>query len=585
MGLGGVRAALAAGRNTIDATLAAGRAVTQAGLLAALRWPGLRVLARELARGKANPSLLFRFHAENSPHRIAVIEPRSLASLASRAEERGAGPPAEDRVYSFFALNEAIDRLGYALDRRGVGPGVTALLALKNRPEFLMCQVALARVGASVVTASWRSTPAELAYLAGHSGARLLLFDSDIAGVIREAGPRLEGISPEEMIAIGERVPGFSHLDDVLAAFDDLAAERGASPDRSERAAVVMYTSGTTGKPKGAVRGFGGGIVLPALGAIGATPMRAGDVHLAVCPLYHLTALGFVNLSLIVGATIVILPEFQPELFLEAIQRYRVTTTAVVPTMLHRVLELGEARLRAYDTSSLTAIFVGGAPLSPTLAAEVMAAFGDRLFNFYGATETGIVTIAGPEDLRASPGTIGRPVAGSELLLLREDGTPCRDGEVGELYVRSSLLVSGYHRDPGATRESTRDGYFSVGDLARRDARGCYHLEGRKRDLIISGGENVYPAEVESVLHEHPAVAEAAVVGVPDRDFGERVRAIVALRPGAAASEGDIRAHCRARLAGPKVPREVVFVGALPRNPTGKVMKRELAGPEGKSAD
>ncbi|WP_437765609.1 AMP-binding protein [Sorangium sp. So ce281] len=575
MRLGGVRAALASGRGTIDATLAAGRAVTQAGLLAALRWPGLKVLARELARGKANPSLLFRFHAENSPHRIAVIEP---LSLAPRAAERGAGPPAEDRVDSFFALNEAIDRLGYALDRRGVGPGVAVLLALKNRPEFLTCQVALARVGASVVAASWRSTPAELAYLAGHSGARLLLFDSDIAGVIREAAPRLEGIPPGEMIAIGERAPGFSHLDDLLA-------ERGAAPDRSERAAVVMYTSGTTGKPKGAVRGFGGGIVLPALGAIGATPMRAGDVHLAVCPLYHLTALGFVNLSLIVGATIVILPEFEPELFLEAIQRYRVTTTAVVPTMLHRVLELGEARLSAYDTSSLTAIFVGGAPLSPALAAEVMAAFGDRLFNFYGATETGIVTIAGPGDLRASPGTIGRPVAGSELLLLREDGTPCEDGEVGELYVRSSLLVSGYHRDPGATRESTRDGYFSVGDLARRDARGCYHLEGRKRELIISGGVNVYPAEVESVLHEHPAVAEAAVVGVPDRAFGERVRAVVALRPGATASEGDIRAHCRARLAGPKVPREVVFVDALPRNPTGKVMKRELAGPEGKSAD
>ncbi|WP_437586556.1 class I adenylate-forming enzyme family protein [Sorangium sp. So ce1000] len=557
------------------AALAAGRAVTQTGLLAALRWPGLRVLARELARGKANPSLLFRFHAENSPHRIAVIEP---LSLARRAAEGGAGEPADDRVYSFFALNEAIDRLGCALDRRGVGPGVTALLVLKNRPEFLICQVALARVGASVVTASWRSTPAELAYLAGHSGARLLLFDADLAGVIREAAPRLEGIAPDGMIAVGGRAPGFSHL-------DELTAERGAAPDRSERAAVVMYTSGTTGKPKGAVRGFGGGVVLPALGAIGATPMRAGDVHLAVCPLYHLTALGFVNLSLIVGATIVILPEFQPELFLEAIQRYRVTTTAVVPTMLHRVLELGEARLRAYDTSSLTAIFVGGAPLSPALAAEVMAAFGDRLFNFYGATETGIVTLAGPEDLRASPGTIGRPVAGSELLLAREDGTPCRDGEVGELYVRSPLLVSGYHNDPGATRESTRGGYFSVGDLARRDARGCYHLEGRKRDLIISGGVNVYPAEVESVLHDHPAVAEAAVVGVPDRAFGERVRAFVALRPGAAASEGDIREHCRAQLAGPKVPREVVFVDALPRNPTGKVMKRELAGPEGKSAE
>ncbi|WP_438004325.1 AMP-binding protein [Sorangium sp. So ce321] len=578
MDIGGARAALERGRRKVgalkDEALVVRRAVTQTGLLAALRWPGLKVLARELAKGRANPSLLFRYYAENSPSRVAVVDPRSLARGAAVG---GAEGPVEDRVYSFFALNEAIDRLGYALDRRGVGPGVTVLLVLKNRPEFVMSQIALARVGASVVTASWRSTPAELSYLAGHSGARLLVFDAEIADMIREAAPLLAGIPREGMIAVGARAAGFSH-------FDELLAERGDAPDRSEQAAVVMYTSGTTGKPKGAVRGFGRSVVLSALGAIGATPMRVGDVHLAVCPLYHLTAFGFVSLSLVLGATIVILPEFQPELFLEAIQRYRVTTTAVVPTMLHRVLELGEARIRAYDTSSLTAIFAGGAPLPPALAAEAMRVFGDRLFNFYGATETGIVTVASPEDLRASPGTIGRPVAGSELMLVGEDGRPCRDGEVGELYVRSPLLVSGYHRDPDATRESTLDGFFSVGDLARRDARGCYHIEGRKRDLIISGGVNVYPAEVESVLHDHPAIAEAAVVGVPDRAWGERVRAFIALRPGASASEDDIKAHCRAQLAGPKIPREIVFVDALPRNPTGKVMKRELVGPEEKPA-
>ncbi|WP_437670950.1 class I adenylate-forming enzyme family protein [Sorangium sp. So ce131] len=573
-----VRDALAAGRRRIGAlkeeVLVAGRAVTQTGLLAALRWPGLKVAARELARGKANPSLVFRFYAANSPHRSAVIDPRSLAPGAAEGEARG---PAEDRAYSYFELNERIDRLGLALHRRGIGPGATALVALKNRPEFVISQVAIARVGWSAVTASWRSTPAELAYLAGHSGARLLLFDADVADMIREAAPRLEGIAREDMIAVGGRVPGFAHLDELVEG-------GGAAPDRSDQAAVVMYTSGTTGKPKGAVRRFGGGIVMSAFGAIGATPMRAGDVHLAVCPLYHLTAFGFVNMSFMLGATVVILPEFRPELFLEAIQRYRVTTTAVVPTMLHRVLELGAARLRAYDTSSLTAIFTGGAPLPPALAAEVMGVFGDKLYNFYGATETGIVTIASPEDLRASPGTIGRPVAGSELLLVGEDGRPRADGEVGELYVKSPLLVSGYHRDPDATRESMLGQYFSVGDLARRDARGCYHIEGRKRDLIISGGVNVYPAEVEAVLHDHPAVAEAAVVGVPDPAWGERARAFVALRPGASASEDDLRAHCRARLAGPKVPREFVFLDALPRNPTGKVMKRDLAGAERKQA-
>lgn len=544
------------------------KTVMQTGLLAALRWPGVQVLARELARGKANPSLLFRFHAENSPHRTAVLYPESLAA------SRGEGAPAKDRAISFLELNDGIDRVGYALHRLGIGPGVSVLVMLKNRPEFLMVQPAIGRVGASVVTASWRSTAPELRFLAGHSGARVLFFDVDVADVVREAASELPGLPRdlprERMIAVGGRVDGFPF-------FDELIAERGAAPDRSERGAVVMYTSGTTGKPKGAVRTFDAGTISSTFAAIGETPMRVGDVHLAVCPLYHLTAFGFVSFSFVLGSTVVILPEFRPELFLEAIQRYRVTTTAVVPTMLHRVLELGRDRVRAYDTTSLRAIFSGGAPLPPALAAEVMDVFGDRLYNFYGATETGIVTMAGPADLRASPGTIGRPIPGIEIHLVREDRTLCAEGEVGELYARSALLVSGYHDDPNATRESMLDGYFSVGDLARRDARGCYHVEGRKRDLIISGGTNVYPAEVEGVLHDMPAVAEAAVVGAPDRAWGERVRAFVVLRPGFDASEDDVKAFCRARLAGPKIPRDVVFLGVLPRNPTGKVLKRELA--------
>jgi acyl-CoA synthetase (AMP-forming)/AMP-acid ligase II len=543
-----------------------------------VRLPGARVLAQELLRGKANPSLLYRFHAANSPHRIAAIYPQSLAPQreagpqgpAPQGEQGGATPgPLEDRAYSFFEIDDAMDRVSLALQRRGVGPGASVLLALKNRPGFLIVQVAANRAGAATVTASWRSTAPELQYLARHSGARALFFDADVADVVREAAPGFEGIPRENMFAVGGRVDGFSHL-------DELVAERGAAPDRSEQGAVVMYTSGTTGKPKGAVRTFGGGVIGSTLAAIGETPMRVGDVHLAVCPLYHVTAFGFVGFTHLLGGAVVILPEFRPELFLEAIQRYRVTTTAVVPTMLHRVLELGEARIRAYDLSSLKGIFSAGAPLPPALAADVLRVLGDRLYNFYGATEMGIVTVAGPEDLRASPGTIGRPVPGCDVVLVREDRTPCAPGEVGELYVRSPMLVNGYHNDASATREAMLDGYFSVGDLARRDARGCFHIEGRKRDLIISGGVNVYPAEVEVVLHDHPAVAEAAVVGVPDREWGERVRAFVALRPGASAAREEIQAFCRGRLAGPKVPRDVVFLDVLPRNPTGKVLKREL---------
>jgi fatty-acyl-CoA synthase len=248
----------------------------------------------------------------------------------------------------------------------------------------------------------------------------------------------------------------------------------------------------------------------------------------------------------------------------------------MVPTMLHRLVELGPDVIKRYDLSSLTAIFSGGAPLPASLANQVMDLLGDKLFNFYGATETGIVTVAGPDDLRASPGTIGRAISTVEVRLIGDDGRDVPEGEVGELYAKSALMVEGYHADPEATRQAMIDGFFSVGDLARRDKRGCYFIEGRKRDMIISGGVNVYPAEVEAVLDAHPGVAEVAVVGVPDREWGERVRACIVRREGSSCEDEELKAFCRKRLSGPKVPREFLFLESLPRNPTGKVLKREL---------
>jgi fatty-acyl-CoA synthase len=535
-----------------------------------LTWPGAKLLLRSLSsgKGKTNPSLIFRFYAENDPDRTALVQ------VTSPARPPGAPELTTRRHYSYREMNETIDRIGLAMSRRGIGKGAGALLLIKNRIEFLLIQPALGRIGGSAIPASWRSTAPEIEYLARHSSARVIFFDADIADTIREVAARLS-IPKSNFISVGGEVPGFASFEEIIDR------ERGEAPDSSEEGQVVMYTSGTTGKPKGAVRTFQQNALAGALCFIGETPMALGDVHLSACPLYHATAFGFCGFSFLLGGTIAVMSEFKAEPFLDAVQRHRVTTTALVPTMIHRLVELGPAAIRQRDLTSLRAIFSGGAPLSGPLAIEAMDLLGDKLWNFYGATETGIVTLASPADLRSSPGTIGRAIPSVEIRLLDEAGSECRTGDVGEVYARGPMLVDGYHADAEATRQSMNDGFFSVGDLARRDARGCFHIEGRKRDMIISGGVNVYPAEVEGVLHEHPAIAEASVVGVPDREWGERVRAFLVLRPGMDATDDDLKAYCKGRLSGPKVPRDYIFLESLPRNPTGKVLKRELRAMEG----
>ena len=535
-------------KDEVGRIVVAERVLREKGMAKALRPRGALALARLALERQTNPAALFRFWAANSPDAVAM------------AWSTGS--------WTFAELEDRIARLATGLARRGVGKASTAVIVVKNRPDFLVLHTALGRLGAASVSASWRSTPAELAYLAEHSGASMLFFDHEIVDTVRRTP--LPRIPRERQVTIAGRLPGFALLDDWLAA------RPGRVRASRDEGTVVMYTSGTTGKPKGAVRRFRRETLGAALGFIGETPMAPGDVHLVACPMYHATAFGFLALSYALGGSVVLLETFEPRAFLEAIERHRVTTTAVVPTMLHRTLALGPSELAHHDTSSLRAIFSGGSALSASVATRTLDAFGDVLFNFYGATETGLVTLASPADLRAAPGTIGRALPGNEIRLLDPEGRDVPAGEVGELYVRNAMLIEGYHHDEAATRGSMQGQFFSVGDLARRDALGRYHLEGRKRDLIISGGVNVYPAEVEAAIEAHPDVAEAAVVGVADAEWGERVVAFVAPRAGATLDPADLAAWCRERLAGPKTPRTWRVVDALPRNPTGKVLKRDL---------
>jgi fatty-acyl-CoA synthase len=479
-----------------------------------------------------------------------------------------------DRSVTFADLDERMNRAAVALARRGFQRNTSVVIMMRNRPEFLEVQGAAGRLGAAAVSVSWRSTASELVYLATHCGARAVVFEADLWHVIEQAKKNLTAISARDFIAVGGEAPGCSLYE------EDFLAPPGATidveRDVADEGAVVIYTSGTTGKPKGAVRKFPKDALHASMQFISETPMRSDDIHLVTCPLYHSTAFGFLAFNALLGGTAVLMEEFKPELFLELVERHGVTTTAVVPTILHRVMSLEPQLLSKYDVRSLRGIFTVGAPLPGPLGTLVMDYFGDVLYNCYGATEFGLVTMAKPDDLRAAPTTIGKVLPGNEIRLLRDDGREVGPGEVGELYARNKMLVAGYHNDPDSTRASMRDGFFSVGDLARRDRDGRYYIEGRKRDMIISGGVNVYPAEVEAAIEAHPEVAEVAVIGVDDAEWGERVRAFVVRRQESALDEGALKTWCRERLAGPKVPRDFVFLDGLPRNPTGKVLKREL---------
>ena len=540
-------------REGLERARVAAKVARQTGLMWELNLPGLTTAGSVMSRGAVNPSTIYKIYAANSPEKLAFIW--------------------RDRQITYRTIDDRMNRLALGMKKRGIRRKSSILMMLRNRPEFIEIHGASSRIGAAAANVSWRSTASELAYLASHCGAEALFFESDFWPVVERAMKELPQIDPSRFFCIGDTVPGGSSYEELLAPTSaEFREEAGLDQD----AAVVIYTSGTTGRPKGAVRKFPKDALPAALRFIAETPMRADDIHLVTCPLYHSTAFGFAAFAQILGGTVVIMDEFKPEAFLEQIERHGVTQTAVVPTILHRVLSLDPAILAKYDTRSLRAIFSVGAPLPGPLALQTMDVFGDILFNVYGSTETGLVTMAKPADLRRAPGTIGKAIPGNEIRLLGDDEKEVRTGSVGELYARNKLLVAGYHKDAASTEASMRDGFFSVGDLARVDSSGLFFIEGRKRDMVISGGVNVYPAEVEGVLEAHPDVSEVAVIGVEDAEWGERVRAFVVARPGAELDEAALKHWCRERLAGPKVPRDYVFLEALPRNQTGKVLKRDL---------
>ncbi len=499
-------------------------------------------------------------------HMHAVADPQRPAIVSG------------DLRLSYADLDARVNRLTHALGGLGINPGDRVGLFLKNGHEYLELHLALSAIGAVGVQIGYRLKAEEVAYILANAQAKAIFAHQSLVAVAEEAIDRgsSEGgplvLTRRELVTT-QPVPGLTDYETFLASgrADAPRAVTGRS-----RGGIMIYTSGTTGRGKGAKRDFGKLGFSSILGLLNALPIRRDDRHLCVCPMYHSLAAMFVTPVLAFGGCVVIHEHFEAEAALVAIERERITSVLMVPTMMQRLLALPKETLYKHDTSSLRWIMSGAAPLPADVARKVEDQFGPILYNMYGATETGLVTLALPGEHTARPGTIGRAIVGNKIRLLDEQGHDVPDGEVGELYVRNGMMMDAYHGNESATKEAMRDGYLSVGDLARRDADGYYFIADRKTDMVISGGVNIYPWEIEQRLHQHPAIQEAAVVGVPDPEWGESLVAWIVPKGTERPTPEAIGEFVREELADYKRPRNVVFVDELPRNPTGKILKREL---------
>lgn len=475
-----------------------------------------------------------------------------------------------ERVRAYADLNRRANRLAHALAGLGVGRGDRVAILTHNSLEGFEVGAAARKLEAVAVPINFRLRESELAYVLDDSGARVVIVGADLVEVVEAAWHQLK--SDLCRVAIGERVPdGWAAYEQLLAG----ASEEELEPTESAGlGASMIYTSGTTGHPKGAFRPRG--VPLERVQQmIGLFALSPDDVHLMPGPNYH-SAVGFFSaLTLALGGTVVVMPHFDPEEALRLIARHRVTTTFMAPTLLHRIMDLPREVRERYDVSSMRALILGAAPCPFSLKQRAMSWFGQVLWEFYGSSETGINLVLRPEDQLRKAGSAGRPVEDQDVLLLDDEGKPVADGVPAVLWVRNDWL-SQYHRNPDATRQAMHDGYFTVGDVAYRDEEGYYFICDRRTDMIISGGVNIYPAEVEACLHAHPAVRDVGVIGVPDQEWGEAVKAVVVLQPGARAGERELIDWCRDRIAGYKRPRSVDFVEELPRDAAGKILKRTL---------
>jgi acyl-CoA synthetase (AMP-forming)/AMP-acid ligase II len=506
-----------------------------------------------LRRWGPTPAAAYRSSAIRYPNRNAIVD------------ERG--------TLTFGEVDRRTNALARALARAGVREQDGVAIMCRNHRGFVDATIACSKLGAGALYLNTAFAGPQIADVIRREEPVALIYDEEFGNLVGLEGG--EGGLPEGIKRfVAWHEAGERPLSESDPRLDELIASETDSPLEPplEKGRVVILTSGTTGTPKGAARKQPDSMD-PAAALFSKIPLKARGTTVIAAPMFHSWGFAHFTLALPLASTLVLRRKFDPEDTLRAVAHHRATTLAVVPVMLQRMLELGEETIAKYDVSSLRVIAVSGSALPGELATRTMDAFGDVLYNLYGSTEVAWATIATPQDLRAAPGTAGRPPMGTVVKLLDSDGRETAPGEGGRIFVANEMVFEGY--TGGGGKEVVR-GLMSTGDVGRFDAGGRLFVDGRDDEMIVSGGENVFPREVEDLLADHEQIEEAAVVGLDDEQFGQRLKAFVVLHDAAQLDEDGVKAYVKANLARYKVPRDVVFLEQLPRNATGKVLKREL---------
>ena len=487
-----------------------------------------------------------RHAAQQDKHAVALIDER--------------GP------ITFAELDAQSDALARAWTEAGHGDGTAIAALCRDHRGLVLAMLAAGKTGARLVMMNTGFAKPQLADVAEREGVRALVYDSEFTGLLEAIAPDV----PRYLAWVDDEHdvdPGIPQLDALIAAHSTADVPAPAKPG-----GFVLLTSGTTGTPKGAPRDSMS--VFATAQFVDRIPLRAGGVTYMAAPIFHGTGLSQFVLSFALGCTVVMNRRFNPEKTLQGIAEHHADVLIVVPTMLARIIDLGPEVLARYDTSSLRILFAAGSSLSPDLCRRTAEAFGDVLYNLYGSTEVAVATVATPEELRRAPGTAGRAPVTCQVALFDADNKRVTEPEmIGRIFVSSGLSFGGY--TDGRNKESI-DGMLSSGDMGHFDEDGLLFIDGRDDDMIVSGGENVYPLEVENLLADRDDVQDAAVVGVPDDDFGHRLRACIVSAPGAAQDVDEIKTYVKDHLARYKAPRDVVFLDELPRNATGKLLRKKL---------